>query len=379
MLENGTKTTKVIIGLSGGVDSSVGAILLKEAGYDVTGVTMQIYGADLAISESGRHACYGPGEDEDIEAASALCKKFDIPYYIFDLRKEFEEVVLKYFRTEYLTGRTPNPCIVCNQQLKFGFLVDRAKRFGIDFDYFATGHYVRIVQENGAYQLHKARDRSKDQSYFLYALPVFELANILFPIGELTKTEVREIAAKYNLDVADQAESQDFIAGGDYSVLFEEDEVRAGDIIDENGQVFGQHKGLIHYTVGQRKGLGISHPRPLYVLKKDPRNNHLIVTEHNGLFVDGLIANNINLFIPFARGESIRALAKIRQGQREFDVTVSRESDQQIKVLFDFPNPSVAPGQSIVLYDGDRVLGGGVIVKPIRNDKSPLPKNRRSL
>jgi len=284
------------------------------------------------------------------------------------LCKEYEEIVLKYFRAEYLAGHTPNPCIVCNRQLKFGFLVDRAKRFGIDFDYFATGHYARIVQENGSYHLHKARDRSKDQSYFLYALPASDLAHILFPLGELTKTEVCGIAGKYGLDVADQAESQDFIAGGDYSVLFDQADAKAGDIIDDNGRILGQHKGLIHYTVGQRKGLGISHPRPLYVLKKDPRNNRLIVTEREGLFAHGLLANEINLFVSLAQGKAIRARAKIRQGQRKLDATVTWENDQQIKVLFDLPGPSVAPGQSIVLYDGNRVLGGGIIVEPIRND-----------
>ncbi|MCF7886400.1 MAG: tRNA 2-thiouridine(34) synthase MnmA [Candidatus Marinimicrobia bacterium] len=354
------KNTKVAIGLSGGVDSSLAAILLKEKGYDVFGLTMKIYNNDLDIEMDTSHACYGPDEQEDIEMAEKLCIQIEIPYHTIDLRHEYQKHVLKYFKQEYLAGRTPNPCIKCNQTMKFGFLLDKAQEQGLEFDYFATGHYARIDRTGDRPILKKARDRKKDQSYFLYKLPQQKLAEILFPLGDLTKQEVRKLAQKYNVQSAERAESQDFIAGKDYSVLFAEKNVKPGAIVDVEGNRLGTHKGLIHYTIGQRKGLGISHSEPLYVLGKDAENNKIIVTERENLFARGLIANNINMFKNIRRDTKYRAKAKIRKNQQEVDVNY-RLIEDCLKVEFKNPMVAVTPGQSLVLYNDDLVIGGGII------------------
>ena len=213
---------KVAVGLSGGVDTSVAAVLLKKKGHEIIGLTMEIFDGTMGMKEGAKHACYGPGEKEDLESAAAFCRKIGIPFHRIDLRKEYRECVIDYFTSEYLEGRTPNPCIACNYKLKFGFLLEKARRAGVDFSFFATGHYARIKKSGDRFLLKRASDLSKDQSYFLYTLKPEQLSQILFPIGEFTKRQVREIARSLGLETADRPESQDFISGGDYSTLFDE-------------------------------------------------------------------------------------------------------------------------------------------------------------
>lgn len=359
------KDINVAVGMSGGVDSSAAAAILKNEGYNVIGITMEIWDGAIEVQESKKHACYGPGEAEDIKEAAAVCRQLDIPYHVFDLKKEYKEHVLEYFREEYLAGRTPNPCVVCNHRLKFGFLIDRAKEAGLEFDYFATGHYARISSVNNRYSLRKAKDLSKDQTYFLKDLTSDQLSNIMFPLGDMLKTEVREEARKQQLVVAERLESQDFIAGGDYSPLFNDEEMTPGDIISDNGEILGRHKGIIHYTVGQRKGLGLSSPAPLYVLKIDAGKNTVVVTDKENLFAKGLIVSNVRLNLPGPFDQPVRIKARIRQRHKEADAVISPLDNKRVKVLFENHQLSITPGQSVVFYDHDIVLGGGIIERSL--------------
>jgi tRNA-specific 2-thiouridylase len=360
-----TKGTTVAIGLSGGVDSSVAAALLKEKGYAVRGLSMQIFDGSLKIKAGDKHACYGPGEIEDLETAEAVCEKLDIPFDAVDLREEYRAHVIDHFRDEYLAGKTPNPCIACNRRLKFGFLVDKAKNSGVDFEFFATGHYARIEKSGRRYLLKMAADRSKDQSYFLYTLSPEQLSHTLFPLGGHTKNEVREIARMMGLITAERSESQDFIAGGDYSLFFDKNEVTAGEIVDEKGKVIGKHPGIIHYTVGQRRGLGIAAGRPLYVVKIDAENNRIFVGGRESLYCRGLIAKNINLIAIEKLDRPYRGKVKIRLNSSAVEATLSPYGSGKAKILFDHPQMSVTPGQHAVFYSEDTVIGGGVIEKAV--------------
>ena len=352
---------KVAVGMSGGVDSSVAAALLQEKGYDVVGITMEIFDGPISQKENELHACYGPGEKEDVQAADSVCKKLDIPFYAIDLRKEYKNHVIDYFRKEYLSGRTPNPCIVCNQKLKFSFLLEKAKEAGIEFGFFATGHYAQIVKSKSSYLLKKAADLSKDQTYFLYRLTPEQLSHTLFPLGIYTKQKVRELARSFGLETADRSESQDFIAGGDYSLFFNTEEVREGDIVDEKGNVLGNHRGIIYYTVGQRRGLGIASPKPLYVLKIDSENNRIVVGDKENLLSIGLIATELNLIGIEKLNHSYEVKTKIRLKHKECDATLFPHEKDKAKILFTEPQKSVAPGQSVVFYKNDIVMGGGII------------------
>lgn len=352
---------KVAVGLSGGVDSSVAAALLKEKGYDVTGIIMEIFDGSVVVKESNKHACYGPGEKEDVEKAASVCQKIGIPFHVIDLKKEYRHHVLDYFRDEYLEGRTPNPCVVCNKKLKFGFLLEKAKEAGITFEAFATGHYAEIAKSGGRHLLKRATDLSKDQTYFLYTLTPEDLSRTLFPLGTFTKQQVRETARSLGLETADDPESQDFIAGGHYASLFREEEVKEGDILDEKGNILGKHRGIIHYTIGQRKGLGIAAPQRLYVVKIDAEYNRIVVSDRGTAFSEGLIATDLNLIAVERLEKPYKVKAKIRQKQRETDATVFPHEENKAKILFDEPQMSVTPGQSVVLYSGDIVFGGGII------------------
>lgn len=354
---------KVAVGLSGGVDSSVAAALLKERGYDVVGITMAIFDPSGSRIRSERQACYGPCEKEDVEAAAAVCRKLNIPFHVIDLKRAFREHVIDYFRSEYLGGRTPNPCVVCNDRLKFGFLLHKAQEAGVDFDLFATGHYARVIESGGRFLLKKAADPAKDQTYFLYTLRPEQLSQTLFPLGEFTKEQVREMARSFGLETAERPESQDFIAGGDYASLFNGEEIRAGDIVDEEGRILGRHRGIIHYTVGQRRGLGIASQQPLYVMKIDAANNRIVVSGRENILSKGLIATDVNLIAVDTLEKPYRVKAKIRLQHEGAHGTLFPWEKNKVKIIFDAPQMAVSPGQSAVLYTGDIVFGGGIIEK----------------
>ena len=361
------KGTPVAVGLSGGVDSSVAAALLKEKGYAVRGITMQIFDGSLDLKEGHKHACYGPGEAEDLEAAESVCKKLDIPLDAIDLRAEYRQFVIDHFKSEYLSGKTPNPCVACNRLLKFGFLIEKAKSIGATFELFATGHYARIVKSGDRYLLKKAKDPSKDQSYFLYTLTREQLQHIIFPLGTHRKDKVREMARDFGLATANRAESQDFIAGGDYSLFFDKNEIKPGDIVNRDGKILGEHRGIIHHTVGQRRGLGIASDRPLYVVKIDAAKNRIIVGDKEDLFSAGLIATDINLIALDKIKQPYRVSVKIRLNSRAVDATVYPHKNGRLKVMFNKPQLSVTPGQHAVFYDKDTVVGGGVIQQALKS------------
>jgi tRNA-specific 2-thiouridylase len=250
--------------------------------------------------------------------------------------------------------------VVCNQKLKFGFLPDKARQAGCEFDYFATGHYARIVKTGSRYLLKRAADRSKDQTYFLYGLTSQQLARTLFPVGDYTKHQVREMAHSLGLETAHREESQDFIDGGDYSILFSEDEIKAGKIVNENGQVLGEHRGIIHYTIGQRRGLGIASHQPLYVSRIDAASNRIVVSHHEQRS-KGLVACDLNWIAVDRIERPQQVQVKIRLQHKETDATVYPPDGDQTRILFKKPQLSVTPGQSAVIYAGDTVLGGGII------------------
>lgn len=355
---------KVLVGMSGGIDSSVAAALLAGAGHDVAGVSMEIWDREASGKEIGqaKHGCYGPGESQDIEDAREIARILGIPFFTIDVRKEYHEHVIDYVKREYIGGRTPNPCAMCNHRIKFGYLLQKARESGIGFDFFATGHYVIKYQDemHGRFGLRKASDRAKDQSYFLSFLEQHQLERTLFPLGTHHKSEVRELARKYRLPVAEKPESQDFVGKAGYSSLFEEPSL-PGPILDLEGNVRGTHSGIIHYTIGQRKGLGISDRNPLYVLKIDRDKNAIIVGPQERLYSPGLTARDMN-WIGIAGLESPQTVkAKIRSAHKEEEALISPLEGNRVDVQFRNPQMGPTPGQVVVFYEDDRVLGGGII------------------
>ena len=351
---------KIAVGLSGGIDSSVAALLLKRAGHDVAGIMMTLWpgGRTASVRKSG---CYGPGEVEDIEAAKQVCSHIGIPFSVFDCSADYEDLVLRYFRDEYRGGRTPNPCVRCNQLVKFGLLPRAARKSGVAFEYFATGHYARIERDplTKRFLLKKAVDGRKDQSYFLYRLSQEQLAETFFPLGERIKSEVRRIAKDAGLPVHDRKESQDFY-GGDLNDILRQDE-REGEIVDGKGTVLGRHKGVWNYTIGQRKGLGIAFPVPLYVTAIDAMNNRIVVGPENDALRRSCVAARCNWIACEALGEATNAWVKIRSSSKPVRATLSPLNRQDVLVAFAEPVLAVTPGQSAVFYQEDVVLGGGVI------------------
>jgi len=321
-----------------------------------------------------RSGCYGSGEADDIEAAKKVAGQLDIPYHVLDLHAEYQQAVLEYFRDEYLAGKTPNPCVVCNQKIKFGLLLEKAQQSGLSFDFFATGHYARIEQDpqNQRFFLEKSIDIKKDQTYFLYRLTQKQLAKVIFPLGSLLKNDVKKIANEIGLKgLADKPESQDFYEGEGFGDFFDAADSQPGDIIDTSGQIVGKHHGLIHYTVGQRKGLNIGGLKePLYVIALDSKNNRVIVGHREKLMAKTLIADCLNWISIKTLESPLKATAKIRSTQPEKPCTLIPLDEHRIRVDFDEPQMAVTPGQSIVFYDGDLVLGGGVIQQSIM---SPFP------
>ena len=354
--------SRAMIAMSGGVDSSVAALLMQQAGYDCTGVTMRLYRAPGFQTSSPKSCCSDADEDD----AAAVCFQLGIPHESACFSKRFEQEVIRRFIREYEAGRTPNPCIDCNRYLKFEALMDQARSEG--FDVLVTGHYARVQfnEEAGRWQLRKALDGSKDQSYVLYMLTQEQLAHLRLPLGELQKSETRQIAREHGLVNAKKHDSQDicFIPDGDYGTFLERwtgEEYPAGQIKDLSGRTVGTHHGLIRYTVGQRRGLGLSAGAPVYVVAKDPDRNTLTVGPDAALYSRELTASDFNWLSISAPEGPIRASARTRYHQEERPATVTPLPDGRIRVVFDAPQRAITPGQAVVLYDGDLVLGGGTI------------------
>jgi len=353
--------SKVVVAMSGGVDSSVAAALLKQQGYDVIGMMMRLW------SEPGKEDSNRCCTPDSMAMARRVAAKLDIPFYVIDAKEIFRETVVQYFLDGYAAGQTPNPCLLCNRQIRWTFLLEHALALGVDF--MATGHYVRKnTTANSEHQLLRAVDPTKDQSYVLHVLDQEKLGRALFPVGEYPKSEIRTMAEELNLPVYKRPDSQDlcFLAGEDYRKFIQRNAAEmliAGEIVTLTGKVLGQHNGLANYTIGQRKGLGVQSSVPLYVLGKDATTNTLIVGEADELGTAELVADNVNWMSGAAPAEPFRAEVKIRYTAREAWAQVTPlAGGKQARVRFDTPQRDVTTGQAAVFYDGDLLVGGGIIL-----------------
>ena len=351
---------RILIAMSGGVDSSVAALLMQKAGHDCIGCTMKLYDAPPAETGGSRTCC----ALEDVEDARSVAFRLDIPYYVFNFKEDFRSKVIEKFIRSYEAGLTPNPCIDCNRHLKFERLLARAQTLGCEK--IATGHYARIAFNGKEYVLKKAADPAKDQSYFLYSMTQEQLGRTLFPLGELCKSQTRNIAEENGLINADKPDSQDicFVPNGDYARVIQAytgKHYPAGVFQTQSGQVLGKHRGIIHYTVGQRKRLGISWPKPLYVCSIQAERNAVILGEREALFSRAAVLSRMHWISGDPPHFPLRCLAKIRSRQPEQTATVYPQGADGIRIVFDQPQRAVTPGQAAVLYDGEVVLGGGEI------------------
>ena len=360
---------KALIGMSGGVDSSVAALLMLEAGYDCIGATMRLYSGQTASSGSGKTCC----SLDDVEDARSVAHRLGIRHYVFNFTEDFQRLVMDQFVSVYFSGGTPNPCIDCNRHLKFGKLLQRAEELGCD--YVVSGHYARVERdpESGRYLLKRAADRAKDQTYFLACLTQQQLARVQFPLGGLTKAQVRELAERHGFLNARKHDSQDicFVPEGDYTAFltaYTGKPLEPGDFLNTQGQVVGRHRGAVCYTIGQRKGLGLSLGEPVYVCGKDMEAGTVTVGPNEALFSRELWGKDW-VFFPFEQlTEPMAVTAKIRHSQFDQSATVYPEENGLARVVFDQPQRAISPGQAVVLYQGDTVLGGGTIIPPRGNE-----------
>ena len=355
---------KVVVGMSGGVDSSVAAWLLKKQGYDVIGVTMQIWQDELPEQQEENGGCCGLSAVDD---ARRVAERLQIPYYVMNFKKEFKDNVMDYFVQEYIDGRTPNPCIACNRFVKWESLLKRSLDIGAE--YIATGHYARVEQlPNGRYALRKSATAAKDQTYALYNLTQHQLSHTLMPVGEYTKDEIREMAAEIGLVVANKPDSQEicFIPDHDYAKFIEENtdcRLEEGNFVDKYGNVLGRHKGITHYTVGQRKGLNLSMGHPVFVTAIRPETNEVVIGENEDVFSNIVRCNKLNwMAIEGLAGGEMRVTAKIRYSHKGAPCVIRETGEDTVECVFDEPQRAATPGQAVVFYDGDYVVGGGTIL-----------------
>ena len=359
---------KVLVAMSGGVDSSVAAYLLQEQGYECIGVTMRLY-ENETVGINPRHTCCSL---DDVDDARSVAYQLGIDYHVFDFSDEFEEKVIQKFVDFYERGLTPNPCIDCNRYLKFDHLLKRAEELGCD--YIATGHYAQVYQdEEGRYRLKKGVDNHKDQTYALYNFDQEILSKVLLPVGALTKDEVREIAEKAGFINAKKHDSQDicFVPDGNYVDFLErytKNTYPSGNLVNKEGEVLGEHKGAISYTIGQRKGLGLAMPEPVYVFDKDMGKNEVKVGPESSLYSKSLLADDWN-WVMTPRADEFRAKAKVRYGAKEADCTVKVVGDGLVQIDFDEAVRAIAPGQAAVVYIEDDVVGGGRIKEVLYGDE----------
>ena len=387
------KGDTVLVGMSGGVDSTLVSLLLKEQGCKVIGVTMSSWNNDLPIEPSPdglRHSCYGPDEKIDIETCQKFCEENDIEYHVISVKDEYRKNVLEYFKSEYRNGRTPNPCIMCNPTVKFGALLKGVENLGIKFDYFCTGHYAKLVKANIPLEeilqneneknftknenvnqfpifISQAEDGTKDQAYFLNRIKSEVLEKVRFPLSKMTKKEVYEEARKRNLQAAEKSESQDFVPPEIFEKIFADVKSIPGNIIDENGKVLGKHRGIEFYTIGQRRGLGVSAKNPLYVKEINKTDNTVVLSENDGLLAQGLIATNWVWAGNFAPEKPFYALVKIRLASKPVEALIEKSKEDypegSYKITFTEKQRAIAPGQSAVVYINGITIGGGIIEK----------------
>lgn len=355
---------KVMVAMSGGVDSSVAAVLLRDQGYDICGATLKLFGNEDVLTSCRTRTCCSL---EDVEDARSVCYKLGIEHFVFNFKDAFKEEIISKFARSYEAGNTPNPCIDCNRYIKFSRLIERA--ILMEKDYIATGHYARVEFDKGSgrYLLKKAADRSKDQSYVLYVLSQHDLSRTLFPLGAMHKTEVREIAEERGLINARKPDSQDicFVQDGDYAGFLESKmgvKSKEGNFIDTKGNVIGRHRGIIHYTVGQRKGLGVALGKPAYVVNKNKDTNTVMLGDEEELYTDRLQAGDINLIAVERLTATMKATVKTRYSQKETEALLHPVDYDRILVEFKNKQRAVTPGQAAVFYDGDIVIGGGTIL-----------------